>query len=62
MTEQHQQQHAQAPAPEPTPLELPAERLREPTADELPVDIAGPDALPVDDSDRDQEEARLFER
>ncbi len=61
MTEQYQQ-HRQAPPPEPTPLELPAERLREPTADELPVEFVDPEELPLDDGDREQEEARLYEK
>ena len=62
MTESIKQQPMQTPAPEPTPLELPAERLREPTADELPVELLEPEELPIDDSDREEEEARVFEK
>ncbi len=62
MTEHNEQQQVQTPAPEPTPLELPAARLREPTADDLPVEIADTDDLPLDDGDRDLEEGRVFEK
>ncbi len=62
MTEHNQQQHVQAPTPEPTPLELPAARLREPTADDLPVEIIDTEELPLDDEDRELEEARVFEK
>lgn len=62
MTEHNQQQHVRTPVAEPTPLELPAARLREPSADDLPVEIVDPDELPLDDEDRELEEARVFEK
>ncbi len=63
MTEQPQAQHAGTPMTEPTPLDLPAERLREPSSDELPVELAdAEEVLPLDDSDREREEAGLLKK
>ncbi len=44
--------------PEPSPLTLPPARLRERTADDLEVDTADPvHDLPLDDSERQHEDA-----
>ena len=53
---QHEQR---APHPTaPSPLNLPAERLRAPSLDEISIDIADPeDDLPLDESDRVREDA-----
>ncbi len=46
---------------EPSPLNLPAERLREPTPDELEIDISDPDHdLPLDESERAKEDAETL--
>ena len=43
---------------EPSPLTLPPARLREPTADDMEFDVADPiHDLPLDDSERLQEDA-----
>ena len=46
---------------EPSPLNLPAERLREPTPDELEIDMSDPDHdIPIDESERAKEDAETL--
>jgi hypothetical protein len=57
MSEFDQQREAPQPS-EPSPLTLPPARLRERTADDLEFDVADPrHDLPLDDSERLQEDA-----
>ncbi len=60
MSQQRQPVESQL-AADPSPLSLPAERLREPTPDEREIDVSDPDYdLPLDESDRLQEDAQTL--